>query len=90
MLETRAVGGPVRPPSEVPDARAVSGRGRLGPAAPRPHPGPESAADPGPWTPDVGPWRPPCLPAPPLFPTPGFQAEFGEAVWAKAASKDAS
>lgn len=60
------------------------------PASCAPTPGPSPSRPPAPWTPDVGPWRPPCLPTPLLFPTPGFQAEFGEAVWAKAASKDDS
>lgn len=72
---------------------AVSGRGRLGPAALRPHPGLGPAADPGPRD---GRRRAreapgsPCSPAPLLFLNSGFRAEFGEAVWTKADFKDAS
>lgn len=69
---------------------SASGRGRLGPAPPAPG---RAAPRPPARPPDVGPRLPPAAappPGPSFVPHPGFQAEFGEAVWAKGASKDAS
>lgn len=52
--------------------------------------GPNLSRTPAFWTLNVEPWKPLGCLASPLFLTLGFQAEFWEAVWAKAASKDAS
>lgn len=75
--EARAGGGPVRRSRGVPDASALSGRGPLGPAVRRPHPGP----DPGPPdSPTSAPCSPPRRPRrPPLFCSPpaGFRPSLG-------------
>lgn len=87
--EARAGGRQTRQSGGVPAASALSGLGRLGPAAP----GRALRETRAPWLPDVGPWSTPKTSLPPgssLFPTPGFQAEFGEAVWAKTTTKDDS
>lgn len=52
--------------------------------------GPNLPRTPAFWTLNVEPWKPLGCLAPLLFLSLGFQAEFEEAVWAKAASKDAS
>lgn len=75
--------GWVRPRPAGPHRLAAPSRARARPRRrPRPPGRPTSAPRSSP--------RRPRRPAPLLFPTPGFQGEFGEAVWAKAASEDAS
>lgn len=71
----------------VPDARNVSGRGRLGPSVLRPHPGPEPVADPGPRPPGRPTSGPGGRPASrPLFcsPPPGFRPSLGRRCGRKA------
>lgn len=90
LREARVGSGPAWSPRGGPAAPAVSARGRLGPTVWCPQPGPNLPRTPASWTPNVEPWRPLGFLAPLLFLSPGFQAEFGEVVWAKVASKDAS